>query len=286
MNHARSSHRGFALPLATLLTLLVGIVMVALIQRQSGVNATVQRQIERSSAYHVGRGLQEAVEAWVATQDAATIRAALGPEGHAFDLVVPGGERVRVSFTDAQGTLLSRVDALAEEDATWVRAAILDLRRRAGRDARALTRTLGPARVSVNAADVRTLIAALSSRVEADIAEGLAESILASRDGGMLDAEALTALIDASGVPAEAKPAVTQTITAEPALWRVIVERQPGRVVIPGESLPRWGGLIELRPRGSNPSPTELGRLGRVLQWNRLDAASSPRGGGGGMPSP
>src|SRR4051812_26592877 len=109
---SRHARRAFALPMVLMLVLISGVLLAVMIDRQGAQALTVQRELDSYTFHHISRGVQEAIEAWIRNNGNNDIAGALDVDGHAFDLQVEGGQLVRISFYEAQDTVLAELAGL------------------------------------------------------------------------------------------------------------------------------------------------------------------------------
>lgn len=121
--------RGFALPLVLMVAMVATLAATLILERQGPDRLAVRRQAMTYKDHHRNAGLREMIHQWIATAGSATdLGSKLDEEGRAFDLVMPGGEVVRVSLFDAQGTVLGELSGVSGR----ARAVLLEVLRRLG----------------------------------------------------------------------------------------------------------------------------------------------------------
>ncbi len=271
MSRARRG-RAFAMPIVVLLTLVVGLAVGVFLARQGVQNRTVARQVLAYQEHHAGRGLQEAIGAWLRRLSSREIPDAIGEDGHAMDILLPGGDVARVYVRDGQGQALASLGAL-DGEALEGAARILE-RLLATSDVetyRNSTRRVGSWQISPNAADAVVLRAVISSRVEdeATVSSAVSRIIEGRRAERMTRSEVQHALEEA-GVSEGAETALARVFTYQPDLWFIWVELTPrGSRRVSA----RYGGLAYI---GS--SATQAGtQTGKFLTWEELaDPALDP----------
>lgn len=271
---AHGSRRGFTLPMAVMVLLIVGMLLVLLTQRMVDSALASKRQTDAYVFHHVSLGIQEAVEAWVDSNGRRSLAESLGPDGTAFDLVVEGGQRVTVRFRDAQGTALGELAGLRENQAGLAAGVLVSLAEAIGPErAGTLIRSEGPIAVSVDSAPEPVLMAVVMSVTGGDRAADLVGSLVRARETTLLTEETLTGVIDEAGLEPDQANALRQLLTATPQLWEVVAEADP----LPGSVLTakriRYGGLAQLSAQSRARTPlerTSIDRRSRFIRWREL----------------
>lgn len=244
---ARSGRRAFALPLAVLLILVVGMLAAIALERFAAQTLSVQRQLRGYREHHVGRGIQEATWVWIsrARGPGGNILESLGEDGHAFDLAMPDGTTMRVYLRDGQGTLLTDEFALTEEQAIDVAAALEELALLVPlTQMESYTRSVGPVAVSAGGAPEAVLRAVtratLEDRREAD---ALVRELLAAREeDGAVSRQEFSAALSRADIAQEDRQAVLRMLVAEPILWRAEVDLLNSG----GALIQRYAGLVQI----------------------------------------
>lgn len=266
--------RGFTLPMVVMVLLIVGMLLMLLTQRMVDHALATKRQTEAYVFHHVSLGIQEAVEAWVDSNGRRSLAESLGDDGSAFELVVEGGQRVRVRFRDAQGTALGELSGLRENQAGLAAGVMVSLVEALGPErAEQLVRSDGPISVSVGSAPEPVLMAVVASVTGGNRSADLVGQLVRARETTILTEEALTGMIDAAGLEPDQANALRQMLTATPQLWEVVAEAEP----LPGSVLTgkriRYGGLAQLSAQSRTRSPQErisLERRSRFIRWREL----------------
>ncbi|MEL6329166.1 MAG: hypothetical protein AAFR38_05855 [Planctomycetota bacterium] len=228
---------GFILPLVTVLTVVIGLVTAAMLQRHTAQLKTVQRQLVAYQANHGSRGLQEVVERFLAdTRPAEDFRDVFDPDGLGFTLRPGDGTAVRVYFYPAQGTLRLDAVGLPPDQIQTLEDALFQLRQTVPPTRFAeLTRAHGPERVGWVDAPLEVK-QALSRAI---FREGNPTRFVRELDdrleveGNVLGRQVIqNAALDADATAYEANLA-NELIAAEPILWdvRIRVTDRTGRLV-------------------------------------------------------
>lgn len=245
--------RGVALPMALMLTVVVGLIAAVALNRFGVQSMTVDRQVRGYQAHHMGRGLQEAFGAWLDRVRAGGIADSIGDDGRAFDLTLPDGTMFRAYLRDGQGTLLADVLALPQNEAINAAAAYNALidRHPAG-VVEANIRHVGPAAVSINGASEPVLDAVVHGLLPGDQAGKLLRELLRARsEDDEVSREDLSTALGTANIEPTLRQAVTTMLATEPELWLASIDLLGRR----GELLRRYEGYISLKQSVSLSQP-------------------------------
>ncbi|GEM_PF-1909631 len=265
LKRRRSRVRGFALPLVILLTLAVGIGLGVLFQRHGVASLAARRQADNYIERHAGLGMREMVSRWMTTVRG-RLKDSLEEDGFAFNLELPDGGRIDVSFRDAQGTALSDSSML-----TGRRQEIVVLMNHylsvLPEELRQLaTRRHGPSEISIDAASPEVLLALAQSIVGPDKADDVVQSLRQRRDdqtaGRSLSSEQVSRGLSEARVEPEQIAEFQAMLVMQPSLWFVTAEFKTSS----GRLIDRAGGLMLVNPSGSNP----YNQNGPFLTWEAL----------------
>lgn len=262
------TRRGFALPLVVLASVAVGLFVSVLVSRQSVQSLGVQRQIEAYQNHHAGRGIQQAVSAWLRTQSGGEVLDNVGDDGHALDMILPDGSILAIFIEDGQGLPLFDLSGLNDEDTADGQAILDAYLASLGTDAvEDWTRVFGPLAVSANAADARTMRAVAGTIVEPALVDRFVKNVLEARaDRGLLSRQAVTQAAISADIDTEPRNRLNELLTTTPSLWVVTAElrnRENGPV------LARYSGLAELRIRGQGASGgVAMSQGAMFFSWN------------------
>lgn len=263
--------RAFALPLVIMLTLVCSVLLAAMLTRHSGQLRTSQRQIDTYNFGHATRGLQEALNTWIASNGNNPIAEALAPDGLAFELVTDSGQTVRTYLQDGQGLALGNLAGLSVENFRTGRDALKRLGELAGDRAAGMVRTDGPLAVSVNSAPAEVLDAMVFAVLGDDSGDGLVDDILSKRTAeGYIDSAGVDKLVADSDVPSEFKARVKAMLSANPMLWRVVVVSEWPGSGRPGINYRAWA--ITARGAGSSQDrEAGIRRSVQIFGWERIE---------------
>jgi hypothetical protein len=257
-----------------LLVLVAGIVLCVMFERQASQALTVEREMETYRFHHISRGVQEAVEAWIRNNSNADIAGALDIDGHAFDLQVEGstgrGGQVHIYFYEAQDKVLADFSGLSGDALDAASGVLIRLRDEQGSKATNFIRREGPVAVSVNTAPDEVLHAVLSSVLDLNQTNSLISELRsAHKEGTLIDAQALTGLLNNAGVDAQTLPKIQGLITAQPVLWQVVAEADPPAGVYPVPPPVRYGGTAIINGPAGNKNGS-LQRNSSFVSWEKL----------------
>lgn len=263
---ARPSRRAFTLVLGLIAMLVVSVIAAMLMSRSSAQARLMNRQIRYYELHHAGRGVQEAVHAWLDTQGLASIDEALDEDGRAVDLYMPDGTVLSVYMQDGQGTLMIEPLGLTDvEQYNTARALEILNEQHDSLTVQSWVRSLGPASLSVNAAPDEVITALCEAALDSSRGARLAGNILSrrARSGSEpLGRAELTQAYTDLALSGDDRTAIDQMLTVQPTLWQVEILVRPGRG---GPVLARFGGLVDLAPDAST-----LDQPGNFLSFNEL----------------
>lgn len=317
----RAAHggRGFALPLAVMLVAVGSVLIAILIERKSAQTVMSFRQLDQYTSHHVSRGIQEGVEAWLRSMGGRDVEEALEPDGHAFDLIIgeTGSQVVRISFEEAQGTILSELSGVTGDAQEMSARAIDRLYEEEGPGCVRHMRKAGPAAVSLYTASDDVLRALFSPVLETRQVSSLISEIKKARAAtpapgtasvgtggaavsgaagataagagrsageGLRAADAVNAILVAAEVPEELRGKVGSVITGAPTLYRI---RAESGSPVGGSEPVVYEGLVVVRSGGAGGAGAlDTGggprRPSMVLSWERVRRNLGDVGGGGG----
>lgn len=269
------ARRGFAMPVVVILTLVAGVAIAVLLERHAMQSFGAARRGQHYRDYHVGRGIKEAVTAWLtfAGGGSISLENALDSEGRAFELRLTDGEPgrgVEVFLFEAQGRPLGEFAGLSKESAALGSEILKRLREKIGEDElRRVVRRDGPLAVSVNHAKPEVLRAVIEAATDGGPGSaGLADDIVRARSVEPLDEKKIAELLGNSEITVERRARVTQVLTSKPVLWRVVAVSNRGR-----ETEVRYEGLAVLS-RGGVAAGDRLSAVqhpSSMISWERVD---------------
>ncbi len=264
------------MPMVLLATVVVGMGVGIAMTRFAAQTKVVSRQARAYNEHHAGRGLQEAIGAWLRQQNGRDIGDAIDPDsGHAMDIELLDGSVVSVYLRDGQGTALADLSSVPPnqvEEAGLIIKNLSDAVSTA--EFLRLTRAVGPASISINSAS-EEVIRAVAETVGGSDGESFADELLRIRARGReITRQDITSSIGAAGLSNEQRTAALRMLSTDIGLWAVIVELRAGVGTQRGRLVSRYGGLARLRvgtTRNSTANPSELGSF---LTWRELGTDS------------
>ena len=269
LRHARA----FAMPVALIIVLLVGVVTGLMFERQASQRRLVERQLWWYQEHHARFGVQEVVDAWM-TQIPSNLRLedALGENGHAADLILPDGTVAVLFLHEAQGSLLTEFTSLSASEQELGRRLLDQLTLvEQGTPKPQNRRAVGPAQVSVNSASLDVLRAVCRALLDEGRGEMLAREIDAERaKRGSIDSpNALSEAFRRVQVSPEERAAVLRALSTRASLYYLVVELRRGRDGVP---VARYGGYIPMfdRRRTGQADDQVWGRRTAFLTWDDL----------------
>lgn len=273
---SQSARRAFVMPMVLLATVVVGMGVGIAMTRFAAQTKVIARQARAYNEHHAGRGLQEAIGAWLRQQNGRNIGDAIDPDtGHAMDIELRDGSVVSVYLRDGQGTALADLSSVAPNRVEEAGLVIKNLSDEVTtREFLRLTRAVGPSAISVNSAS-EEVIRAVAEAVGGADGESFADELLRIRARGReITRQDITSSIGAAGLSNEQRTAALRMLSTDISLWAVIVELRAGAGAQRGQLISRYGGLARLRvgtTRTSSANPTELGSF---LTWRELSIES------------
>lgn len=268
----RTSRGGFVMPMVILLMVVVGLTLGMVLSRHSAEQLLVTRQVNAYTEHHAGRGLQEAIGAWLRMQNGREISEVLDPDtGHAMDILLRDGSVVSVSLIDAQGTMLSDLTNQGEAQIAIGEPALEVLRETVSPAAyQKLTRPYGPIGVSAKTSSIEVLRAA-GLAVSADRGVRLADEIaLLQRSDEEINRTKLVEVATRAGLTSEQRGSMLRIITTDIQIWGVVVEVRGGSGLSKGRLLKRYGGITRIRTSTGRASASNVMEIGSFYTWKDL----------------
>lgn len=277
------SQRGYALPLVFLLSMVVAFSLAMVVERNAAKSRNVQRQIESYRSHHAAKGLQEAISAWISTQNARSVADSLGENGHAMDITLPDRSVVSVFLRDGQGSMLEpqAAESAAFADAQALKQRLDLLCRIDKLEIKDYVRPLGPFAISVNSAPQVVLTAVAEFLVGTNAAPEFVAKILDRRQqtSGRLQRTDLTAIGAEMGLPNEVRNRINSILSVQPELWYVTIELRGGSGVSSQRVTARYGGLVPIRANTGATGSSAWEQPGVFLTWEDLGVEYIDPGG-------
>lgn len=264
--------RGFAFAMVILLMMVVGLGMGMALSRFAAQTKNVARQVGKYQDHHLGRGLQEAIGAWLRQQNGRDLLDVLEPEtGHAMDIILADGSEVSAYLLDAQGGALSNLSGLTdvqiEEGGTILRNLSVSSTER---EFLSYTRPFGPATISVNSAPIQVLDAA-ARVVAGEFADGFLSELETLRDQSIkISRTELTRASTSAGLSSEQRAAALRVFATDIELWAVIIEVRAGAGLRQGHLISRYGGITRIRVNSRNNTSGNPMELGAFITWKDI----------------
>lgn len=269
---ARVFRRAFALPVVLLLSLVVGVTLAVMLERQGSQTLLIARQSAAVREMHFSRGLREIVDAFLSDNSRRPLRTALGTGGYAGEFLLADGTSIRLTLQDAQGSALSEFTGLWGTELAAARELLEHTGGRPDSDVAGETRRVGPVSVSVLSAPI-DLLGSVCEWVSSSKRDGLLETLIELRDDPATDGQALRKIAKAQSLDDEESDRLNQALTAAPRLWRAVIEVR-GRGMMTGQDgFARYQALLLIPStdiRTASPGAQSLwGRRTSVLSWSR-----------------
>ncbi len=263
---------GFVMPMVILLMVVVGLTMSLSLRRLSTQQLVVTRQVNAYYEHHSGRGLQEAIGAWLRQQNGRELDEVLEPNtGKAMDITLSGGSIVSIYLFDAQGALLSDLSSVPGAQVDEVGLALKNLSGSVGpREFAQYTRPFGPAAVSIHTAP-ESVLRAISEAIAGGNGIRLADDIIRHRGSGeRMTRQILVETATRAGVNSEQRAAVLRRFATDVQIWGVVVEVRGGRGLNNGRLLARYGGVTRIRSNTGRRSSSNVMEIGAFYTWKDL----------------
>lgn len=268
-----TDRRGFAIAMVVMLMVVVGLGVGVALTRFSAQAKTIARQVDQYQEHHLGRGLQEAIGAWLRQQNGRDLLDVLEPStGHAMDITFADGSEVSVFLRDAQGAALSnltgRTDRQIEEGGLILRNLVVNT---TNEQYLQLTRPFGPTTVSINSAPELVLDAA-ARVVAGQFSERFISELQSLRRlSTKITRVELTRASTDAGLSSEQRAAALRIFATDIQLWAVIVEVRAGRGMNQGRLIARYGGTTMIRVNARNNNSSNPMELGAFITWKEIN---------------
>ncbi|MFK7759201.1 MAG: hypothetical protein AB8C13_04555 [Phycisphaerales bacterium] len=265
-------YRGFVMPMVILLMVVVGLSLSLSLRRLSTQNLVVQRQLEAYYQHHSGRGLQEAIGAWLRQQNGRELDEVLEEgTGKAMDIILSDGSIVSIYLYDAQGPLLSDLSSVGANQVDEVGLSLQNLASSVTeRQYLQFTRPFGPSAVSIHSAP-EPVVRSISQAIAGDKGLRLADDLLLQRaSGDRITRQMLVETATRSGVNSEQRAAVLRRFVTDIQIWGVVVEVRGGTGLSKGRLLARYGGVTMIRSNTGRRTSSNAMNIGAFYTWKDL----------------
>lgn len=264
MSRPRSVRRAFALPLVALLSILAGIAVTLLLERQSFSRLAMKRQEVEYQGHHMLAGMKGMIEVWLMlfrrTPAPLSDESVIG-----FDVLTKDDVRMEIRLSDIQGSILkgsggddvSYLDIASQILTSW------------GADGPLNVRNRGPAKISIHTASAEVLEAMVLAIDPNGNSKAFADAVLDKRAQGRIVDPDLPILLQTAGLSEDDRNILQVSFTTDPSLWLVVVtvrsssgkvvDRQGGMAVGPlrssvgsggGWTMLTWGPMGTAEPAG------------------------------------
>ena len=262
----------FVMPMVILLMVVVGLSVSLSLRRLSTQQLVVNRQINAYYEHHSGRGLQEAIGAWLRQQNGRELDEVLeAGTGKAMDITLADESVVSIYLFDAQGTMLADLSSVSNAQVNELGLALQNLSESVGpREYERLTRPFGPSAISVHSAPIEVLQAAATT-VASNTGLRLANDLVLRRESG--DKITRQALVEASttaGLSSEQRAGILRMFVTDISIWGVVVEVRGGRGLSRGRLLARYGGVTMIRSNSGRRNSGNVMEIGAFYTWKDL----------------
>jgi hypothetical protein len=262
------------LPLVVILSMVATMAIAVMLERQGHQTRATIRQLRWTQDRHLERGVREVAGAWL-TGASRRLNEIAKNGGHALDLTMDDGRTIRLDIEDAQGSVLSVFDGVAEAEMTFAIGAYEAIAQRTD-DPVTLdrwTRTVGPPAISAATAPEDVLAAAATPMIGEGQARAMARDIALAREDGQsaTGTQWLRQVIAEYFTEVEDRRTMQRLFVAEPDLWRIRITVLDGRGRVGSmyEAVVHVDGR-EIQQRADAGAFTPLGPF---LLWRRLDDA-------------
>lgn len=268
----KAKRNGFVMPIIILLMVVVGLTISLSLRRLSSQQLLVSRQIKAYYEHHSGRGLQEAIGAWLRQQNGRELDEVLEEgTGKAMDITLSDGSVVSIYLFDAQSAMLSDLSSLGENQIDEAGIALRTLSESVNTtEYMDMTRPFGPASVSVHTAE-EPVIEAISVTIAGNNGMSFANDIMLQRASGeRMTRQKLVETATRAGVSAEQRASVLRWFATDVQIWGVMVEVRGGRGLSRGRLLARYGGITLIRSNTGRSRNGNAQEIGAFYTWKDL----------------
>lgn len=267
--------RAFALPLVVLVSLVAALLVAFSLDRAMTQAYSVNRQIERYATHHFSKGVEMLIETFARAVSGRPMPEVLDESGLAMRVLTDDGAGLRVSFFDAQDTVLEVFDGFGRDDRMMGEGELVRLIEAVGVDAvHEHTRKFGPLAVSVNSSSEMVLRAALDAALLGDNVDRVLNSLLQARrsaaNGVAMTRDELLLALEAAGLEPQMRSRVERVVTAQPIVWRFVVEPDVPASSAGGTTI-RYEGLAIIAPPNSDKGVNVSKGSGSVMEIRKIE---------------
>ncbi len=271
----RPRRRAFALLIVVMLSVLAGIGVTLMIERQASHTLAAARLDRSYQTRHAGAGIQELVDDWLTISNN-NPSGAVDAQGLAFKVVIPSGpwEEIRVYVSDAQGLARSNVELLGGMEAKLAADVLATLEAQYDRTPSDLLRQRGPVSMSLKTMPEELLRATTTAILAEGPSLELANELLSAREQGTLNATTWVEIMNELEIEPTQGARLELMLTLQPTLFWVEAEW-----ISNGQVARRAGGELLIKDA---QGPWE--RSSPFLSWRPL-AVDEGSGGPGAVSS-
>jgi hypothetical protein len=273
--------RAFALPLVVLVSLIAALLVSFSLDRAMTQAYGVSRQIDRYATHHFTKGVETLIESFSRSVSGRQMSEVLDGSGLAMRVVTDDGAGLRVSFFDAQDTMLEVFDGFGRDDRMMGEGALVRLIESQGIEGvRQHTRKFGPLAVSVNSSSEQVLRAALDAALLGEGVDRTLNAVLQARrsaaSAGAMTRDELVLALESAGLEPQMRSRVERVVTAQPIVWKFVVEPDVTPSSAGGASI-RYEGLAIISPPNADRGANIPKGSGSVMEIRKVETEESER---------
>jgi len=273
--------RAFALPLVVLVALVATMLVAFSLDRAATQSYSVARQIDRYANHHFTKGIETLIESFSRSVSGRQMSEVLDPDGLAMRVMTDDGVGLRVSFFDAQTTVLEVFDGMGRDDRMMGEGALVRLIEAFGvEQVRTATRKFGPLSVSINTTPEPILRAMLDAALLGEGVDRTLTTLLQARRSaaieGAMSREEFQLALDSAGLEPPMKARVERLVTTQPIIWRFVVEPDMDPSSAGGASV-RYEGLAIIASPSADRGANVPKGAGAVMELRKIEM--DPQGG-------
>jgi len=259
MTRADQSH-AFALPLVIMLTLVAGLTIAVMLERQTTQTMSVMRQIDGYQTHHTELGVRNLVDGWLKSISQKSLENVTADEQHILD-ITSGGTTYSIYISDAQGTVLLGFEGLEGQQLSRARM-IARAYRPADPDSDQ-GREVGPVEISMRAASPEAIRAvAMSVLNDEGMADDFADRLISLRNRDNLTDGSVAATAAELGIDNDARASLQSLITLSPKLFSIRTVRNGSN----DEPEEEFFGLAQFRS-GQQGVGQRISKDSEFLSW-------------------
>lgn len=267
--------RAFALPLVVLVSLVAALLVGFSLDRGMAQAYSVNRQVGRYATHHFSKGVEVLIDSFARAVSGRQMSEVLDESGLAMNVLTDQGVGLRVRFFDAQDTFLEVFDGFGRDDRMMGEGELARLIEGVGVDTvREHTRKFGPLAVSVNSSSELVLRAALDAALLGDNVDRVLNSLLQARrsaaNGVSMTRDELQLALESAGLEPRKRARVERVVTAQPIVWRFVVEPDVQASSAGGTNV-RYEGLAIIAPSNADKGVNVPKGSGSVMEIRKIE---------------